>query len=329
MIIKKKITTLLIILAILTLISTISTFYVYQQPIYKTVILGTYQQSGIYNYTAQLKPNIIYNKTILKPNEGILYTNIVNYVNVTFTYTFTCTPEPINQTILHQILIQLESPGKWTRNLTMMEAWELFQLTNDLNFTFQINPEKIAEIIMQIENETGLSLPNYRINISPTIYVMANLTTSIIEDTFNPKLTVAFVQDPSIGKYIAIWPLKTSVEKITGTKQILQPWIANMRIASTIFAIASASGLTILTGLYIKTKPKVKTISKIMAPYKDIIAETTQKPPETNTVVEVKSLEDLAKIADKMNKPILYLRDEDHNFYVIDDKITYQYRLKM
>ncbi|MEM3437869.1 MAG: DUF5305 family protein, partial [Nitrososphaerales archaeon] len=52
----------------------------------------------------------------------------------------------------------------------------------------------------------------------------------------------------------------------------------------------------------------------------------TQKPPETNTVIEVKSLEDLAKIADKMNKPILYLRDEDHNFYVIDDKITYLFK---
>ncbi|MEM3451053.1 MAG: DUF5305 family protein [Nitrososphaerales archaeon] len=322
-------TILLIILTVLTLISTISTFYAYQQPIYQTVILGTYQQSGIYNYTAQLKPNIIHNKTTLKPNEGILYTNIVKYVNVTFTYTFKCTPEPINQTILHKISIQLESPGKWIRNLTAIEAQELFQITNSLNFTFQINPEKIAVIVAQIENETGLSSPNYRINISPTVYTKANLTTSIIEDTFNPKLTIAFVQDPSIGKYIAIWPLKTSVEKITGTKQILEPWVVNMRIVSIIFAIASASGLTIVTGSYIKTKPKVKTVLKIMAPYKDIIVETTQKPPETNTVIEVKSLEDLAKIADKMNKPILYLRDEDHNFYVIDDKITYQYRLKM
>lgn len=327
---KKKFIILLITLAVLTLISITSTLYAYQQPIYQTVIFGTYQQYGIYNYTAQLKPNIIYNKTILTPNEGTLYTNIVNYVNITFTYTFMSTPGPTDQTVQHQILIQLESPGKWARNLTIIEARELFQLTDDLNFTFQINPKKVAELVEKIENETGLSSPNYRINISPTIHVKANTTVGIIEDTFNPKLTIAFVQDPSIGKYIAIWPLKNSIEKIIGAEQILQSWVLNLRIASIIFVMVSASGLTIMTRLHIKTKPKVKTIAKIIAPYKDIVAETTQSPPETNTVIEVKSLEDLAKIADIMNKPILYLGNEKvHNFYVIDDKITYQHWLKI
>ncbi|MCP8316096.1 MAG: hypothetical protein H3Z52_09555 [archaeon] len=329
MITEKKITALLIIFTVLTLVSITSVYYTYQQPLYQTTTLGTCQHEGIYDYIAQLKPNIIYNKTTLTPDEGTLYTNIVNYINITFTYTFTSTPKPTNQTVQHQISVQLESPGKWARDFTTIETQEILQLTNDLNFTLQINPTKIAEIVGQIDNETGISSANYRINIRPTIHIIANVTASIIEDTFNPQLTIAFVQDSASGRYIAIWPLKTRIEKTTGTEQILQPWVANLRIASIMFAIASASGLTIATGLYIKTRPKEKSMAKIMAPYKEIIAETTQKPPETNITINVKTLEDLAKIADTLTKPVLYLKEEkDHNFYVIDDQITYQYKTK-
>ncbi|MEM3069198.1 MAG: DUF5305 family protein [Nitrososphaerales archaeon] len=329
MVTRKKITALLIILSVLTLISIISTYYTYQQPIYKTTVLGTYQHDGKYDYIAQLKPNIIYNTTTLTPkDDGILYTNIVSYINITFTYTFTSNPEPTNLTLQHQVSVQLESPGRWARNLTVIETQEILQLTDDLNFTIQVKPNDIAQLKEKIDNETGISSTNYRINIRPTIHITANTTASTIEDTFNPQLTVAFVEDPALGRYIAIWPLKTSIEKIIQTEQVLQPGVANLRIASIIFAIASASGLTIATGFYIKTKPKGKTIAKIIAPYKEIMAETTQKPPETNMTIEMKTLEDLAKVADTLNKPILYLKEEKENtFYVIDGQTTYQYRI--
>ncbi|MCP8313497.1 MAG: hypothetical protein H3Z53_03880 [archaeon] len=323
---------LLILFIILTIVSVLSIYYTYQLPTSETqtITLYTYGHTAIYNYTADLEPNIIYNKTTLKPNEGTLYTNIVEYLNITFNYTFTSTPEPINLTIQYQTVVQIKSFGKWERNFTAIEAQEILQLTNDLNFTLQISPKKIAEIVNQIDNETGISSPGYNINIRPTIHIIANTTSGNIDDVFDPWIAVAFKQDSTIGRYIVIEPLTTTkTERITETNQIPQPWVESLRTASIMFSIVSVSGLTLTTRLYLKNKPakpKEKPITKIISPYKEIIAETTQKPL-TLTTINVKTLEDMAKIAESLAKPILYLMEEtEHTFYIIDGQITYQYK---
>ncbi len=69
-----------------------------------------------------------------------------------------------------------------------------------------------------------------------------------------------------------------------------------------------------------------------MAPHKQIIAETTQKPPETTTTIAMASIEDLAKISEALMKPILHIKGHTtngkttHNFYIIDNNIKYRYK---
>ena len=47
--------------------------------------LYTYEEIGLYNYTANLKPNIIYdNQTTLKPGQGIIYTEITESLDTFF-----------------------------------------------------------------------------------------------------------------------------------------------------------------------------------------------------------------------------------------------------
>lgn len=79
---------LVIMFACATAISLLNVYYTYQLPTFETetTTLCTYQHNGTYDYTAKLKPNTIYvNKTTLTPDEGTLYTAIVEYINLTFT----------------------------------------------------------------------------------------------------------------------------------------------------------------------------------------------------------------------------------------------------
>jgi len=326
---------LLIIFSCATAISALSIYYTHQLPTHETqtATLCTYQHTGTYNYIAELKPNIIYNKTTLTPGEGTLYTAIVNQINLTFTYAFTSNPEPENSTIEHNIIIQLESPGKWTKTLSDAEAQEMLKLSSSLNFTMQVNCTKIRELVDNIDKETGTRSTTYNINIKPAIHVVANVTTETIDENFNPELTVAFKTEAEKGSYIAIENLQqTKPGALTETHQIPLPGVEFQRTASYMAIASTTAALAISAFLYIRYKPPApptKIIEKLTAPYKELIAKTTKPAPETKTTIETETLEDLAKIAEILARPILHTTDDkEHTFYIIDNNTKYQHKTK-
>ena len=329
---------LLIIFSCTTIISVLSIYYTHQLPTHKTqtTTLCTYQHTGTYDYVAKLKPNIIYNKTTLASGEGILYTAIVKYINLTFTYTFKCNPKPTATQIQSETAILLESPGKWPpKTLSNTEAQEILQLSGSLNFSMQINGTKIREIVNAIDKETGTRSTTYNINIKPKIHLVANVTTEdavkTINETFTPELTVAFKSEAEKGNYIAIENLnQTKPGSITETQQISLPWVQTQRTTSYMATAATTIALAISAFLYVTYKPAAppkKIIEKLTAPYKDLIAKTTKPAPETKTTIEIETLEDLAKIAETLARPILHTtKGKEHTFYIIDNNTKYQYK---
>ena len=328
---------LLIVFVCLTVISALSIYYTHQLPTYetKTTTLCTYQHSGTYDYVAELKPNIIYgNKTTLTPGEGTLYTAIVDHINITFTYVFDSNPKPENSTLEHQIMIQLESPGKWTKTLSDAEAQETLKLTSSLNFTMQVNCTRVKELVDNIDKETGARSTTYNINIKPAIHVVANVTAETKDEIFTPELTVAFKTEAEKGNYIAIEKLnQTKPGALTETHQIPLPEVEFQRTTSYVTTASTTIALTISAFLYIRYKPApppTKMIEKLTAPYKELIAKTTKPAPETKTTIEMETLEDLAKIAEILARPILHTTEaKEHTFYIIDNNTKYQHKTKI
>ena len=328
----------LIIFAILTVASAFAIYHTYQLPTYEMQIntLCSYQHTATYNYVAKLKPNLIYNKTTLNPSEGTLYTAIVEYINLTFKYAFTCNPQPENIAINHQTEIQIESPGKWLRTLQPAEAQEILKITGNLNWTMQVNITKIRQFVEAIDKEIygTTRSTTYNIKIKPKIHVKANVTTQAIDEIFTPELIVAFKTEAEKGNYIAIENLnQTKPGKITETQQIPIPQVQTQRTASLTATAITASALTASAILYMFKKPPTppekaaeKQLKKLIDPYKELIAKTTQ-PPETENTIEMETLEDLAKIAEILARPILHTTEaQEHTFYIIDNNTKYQYK---
>ena len=332
---------LLIIFACSTAISLLSVYYTHQLPTCKTekTTLYVYQHNGIYDYTAVLKPNLIYNKTTLTPKDNAtLYTAIVEYINLTFTYAFKSNPEPENVTINHQITIQIESPGRWSpRTLQPAEVEEMFQLSGNLNWTMQINGTKVRQFVEAIDKEIygTTRSTTYNIKIKPEIHVTANIAMQTIDENFTPEITVAFKSETEKGNYITIENINQAKHGgKTQTYQTPLPHVQTERAASLTATAITASILTISAFLYIKHKPPIpqsvkieKHIKRLTDPYKELIAKTKQKPPETKTTIEMETLEDLAKIAEILAKPILHTTTgKEHIFYIIDHNTKYQYK---
>jgi len=70
-------------------------------------------------------------------------------------------------------------------------------------------------------------------------------------------------------------------------------------------------------------------MKKIIAPYRELITETTEPPPDTPTTINVNTLEDLAKTAEILARPILHTQEgPQHTFYIIDQDTKYQSKLR-
>jgi hypothetical protein len=269
----------------------------------------------------------------------------VDHINLTFTYTFTCN-HPTNITSIEcHINTELESPEKWTKNFTTAEMLNTFRLANTVNSTERkasttlfLDTIQIDELVKSIDEQIGIGKSSeYNLIIKPEIHLETNITLDAadvrtISESFAPSLTIEFGK--GTPSHIAMEDLgQTKSDTITDTHHIVYPGVMNWRIASFMATGITIPLLTVTIWFYLKAKPlpSAKPIEKIMSPHKELIAETTERPPETTQAISLASLEDLAKISEALIKPILHTKEittkgqTTHTFYIIENDTKYQY----
>ena len=330
---------LLSVFALISLFSILAVYYTHQLPTEKTrtTALYAYKHVGNYTYIAKLKPNIIYNQSTLKPGEGPLYTAITEYINTTFTYTFESSQEA-NITIEYIINVYLETT-KWSKNFhtfpqnTVNSMGTIAQFSNN----YPINLTSVQQLKEDIEAESGARVSEYNVTIKPEIHTIANNNIGTIDEYFTPTMTMAFKYGTPEGNYISTAGLEhTTPGAITQTETIYQQWVINQRYASYAISLPALTGLAYITWAFIKTKPTKpeKPLEKIIAPYEEAIAESTGEPTYKGqrATVTMKTIDDLIKVADWIDKPILSYqktpssssKETTRIFYVLDGPTRYE-----
>jgi len=333
---------LLIIFVVLSIISLSSVYFTHQLPTEeeKIVTLSTYEHVGKYDYIAELKPNELYNQSTLSRDEGTLYTKIIKHINITFSYMFKC-DHSTNITINYSATMDLEAPQKWLKHFTTTpkQAMNFRGGVGEFSTTFFINVTWFDELIQAIEKETGTFSPEYHLSIKPNINTVADASTSIIEESFNPTLVIKFKYRTPEGDHILMEGLEhKSLGAITQTEKFYRPNVRNQRYLSYAFSITSLSSLLYTTWVFTKSKPAKpleKPIEEIITPHEEIIMEAAAEPTyeKQRTTIKMKTLEDLVGVADGLAKPVLYLKkppitpskEPTHIFYVLDGLIKYEY----
>jgi hypothetical protein len=325
-----KTTTLLIIFTTLTILSIATVYVTHQAPTEEptTNTLCTYTSLANYNYTATLDPNTIYNnKTTLKQNEGTLYTQITNKIDLTLTYAFATSIPTETPTITY-----LTSQTLKTNAVQYEIARTTLTTTNQTTIRIDLPSIIVAEletIKRTLETETGTSSSTYTLEISPTFTTDANTNVGQIHQTFAPTLTIDFERTDQ-GDIITITELhQTKPGAITENQTITRYDILNQRGVSYILIVLSIAGLGFSTYFYMKTKPKQTTIplEKLTAPYKDLIIEA-QTPPQTlpgTTIIAVTTIQELAKTAEILAKPMILTKEPKPTLTIIDQNTIYQH----
>jgi len=344
---RGKIAILLSLFALLSLFSILTLFSSHQLPAEREIVtsLYTYEETGLYDYRANLQSNIIYdNQTTLKPGQGIIYTEITESLDTFFNYTFQG-DHNANITITHNVDVSLVS-RQWRKNIYTIPAKTQNYTGTTAQFlaSFAFDIESVETLKSTLVAETRTSVSDYNVTITPYIVTTAkvevdNQILTITLPPFTPSLSYTIQHDD-----ISTSSLEYARPGARTHSQIVYlAWVMNQRYAAYGFSVASFAGLAITTWAFMKTRPPTrkpeKPIEELISPFQEIIAESAEEPQfkehhlMPTTTIFMKTLDDLIKVADWLGKPVLSHQETKRSkgtkstrvFYVLDGTTRYEY----
>lgn len=326
-------------LIVLLLICAGMAYGAYQQPETTTesVVNTSYTQTGKFDYIVYLKNNTVYGgKTTLEPREGKIFSNLVENINASFSYTFSISK---NAEIdgNYEIRASLNTDN-WNKTIVLKPTTQFTSSsqtkTISVNYDFPLDLDYYTEIVSKIDEETGINTPSPVVNIQASVRVSAQTSDETIIKSFTHMLSV-----PLTGKTIDIddTTLTSQISGVTTEKQqVYHANVANEKSKwtnlSILFIILAVLSMVVTRSDKKKLSKTEKAVKKIKKKYGEWIVQVDQIPkrPIGTDTVFMKSLDDLIKTSEELGKPILYHLAEStstHSFHVIDDTIHYQFIL--
>ena len=299
------------------------------------VALYSYQQKTNIDYKAILKPNVLYSHESLGPGE-VYITELIDHIQASFAYEFIGERAAALEGN-YEIIAELEGVVKegekvltiWKKSF-ILQPKQSFQVKDkrvSLKGNANIRPEEYNNFVKTVNESAKVNTPVSCI-ISMNVKLKANTDKGVVEEKMAPKMVI-----PLNTSYFSI-DSKLTEEKsgqIEETRQV--PVSVNQK---KVIVYGVILGLLVILGIimifFSETKapldPRQKKLQQIFKKNGDrLVALTRDIPVPWGNHKEVKSIDDLVRVADEIGKPILYKYSPDYKeilrFYVIDDDQMY------
>jgi hypothetical protein len=300
---------ILVMLIVLLAFATYGTIFSFQIPesFEKTLNHLEYTHMGDFNYTVFVKPSTVYN------NESVITID-----NKTTIY-----GSPIARKLATDFVV------RFRYNFSQIQI--LSNLTN-INFSFEastiLNYSDITKVLtlnesIPISLDTGIATSNFSYQIIPRITLNAIFREEErITLLFTPKFSLNFNSDK-----ITISGINNEVsERLRHLEEIPVSWnqipIAFLRRGYPI-ALFALGLFTLMTTRNILLQMEAKKTGFLYRNSKNLLVEVVELPLiETQNKVKTKSLNDLIKISNLVQEPILH---KDSAFIVFDEDTSYQF----
>ncbi len=309
-----------------------------------------YEQRGHFDYDVLLHPSSPYGSIILSPPEikpteplpratmgtgDIILSDLVDEMEVIFSYTLNANKPIADQYESVTVEAIIENPGKWAKTITLVP---LTRQDGDFNITFPLDLKQYIEIFGVIQQETGVPISARNLTIKVNVDTTAVAGTQTIESEFTQSITT------DLREGIVVWSgdIEKSepgtidiTENIIHQEKFIGIEIKQLRIISPIVTSIVFLLLLFSIMLYFWKSPLElseieKEVQQVAKKYKGIIIEIEDLPvvKPGETVVWLRSLEDLVKAAEGLLKPILHKAGyENHIYCVLDPPMRYECRL--
>jgi len=307
-----------------------SSIFFFSKPVTRAADDLTYEQTGVYYYSAAM-PEGIFDTEMLHSGEPI-FTKLTCSIIIGYSYNITGPVQEVTGT--QQLNVRITDGGSgWGRTFPLTSP-AAFSGTS-YSTTASIDLCQFQSLVKTLEQKTGF-LPSTTLTVLSQIAISAKAGGQSLYDTFDSKLTFQFD-----GAHFYLFnvgeadPLQSSKSGVVTNPNTQANSVKFMGYELNVLSMRALGigGLSVsllcllILGLYIFEVSKRSQEALIRIRYGSMLMEVFDRSFENiPAVIDVASIDDLAKLAERQNAMILHMtRDSLHYYFVQSDGATYRY----
>jgi len=291
-----------------------------------------------YDYKATVKSNLLY------PNGGTIEVGdtIIKKITTAIPFNLKSTIHSENEVLAkgtHEVQLLVKAGDVWERMFPLEEK-QGFEVKGTalsiLDNAYKIDIEKVNAFITQVEEETGISLSQYEIEVIPnikgTIYLAGKEMNIQVQDKLMFQYSFEEIKLASDKTFSSATSLTTN-QVITNNFILFGMHfpLSLVRIISSLVSILVLVTI-IFTYKYLminRDKPVVSQVDKINKKYSSRIISISQKVNMTQkSILTLDSFTSVLKIADDKELPIFLHEDQQNDsavYFIVDGDYFYSY----
>jgi len=302
------------------------------------VSLYNYNNVATVDYQVNLKPNALYQNNTLGKDQVYL-SEFIDSIKATFEYQFSGDRD-IELQGEYDIVALVSGSARKSLDEGDIVIWEKsFPLLSKQTFTIKDNIHPIKKTISikldeynefaKLANEISKVSNNVNLQLVMNIKVNGTIEKETIEEYITPNIVIP-LDTPMFEITTNNVDKPGAIEK---TIQVQQPIDKNQVILNSIILGIIVLGLIFLI-FFTKSAPKKsileKELNKIFKKHGDRLVALSSNVDISNARY-VRSIDDLVRLADEINKPILYKYSDDYKeinkFFITNDDEIYVFNL--
>lgn len=293
----------------------------------------SYDQLGFFAYTAPA-PQDVYDANTIQSGDPI-FTKLTCSVDVAFQYTLVA-QQAENISGTHQLTATIfEQTNGWERTVPLQEKATFSGTSFDTNAKLDLC--RIEKLTQSMEQGTDFRPGSYTLSISPNVKVDGNIAGRVLQSTFNTgpefrydRIQFYLLSDEERGSLLNVTKSGNLSEEqtVANTMRLFGTELAipALRLIAIIGLIGSLIGVAVL-GISMQNLSQSEPAKYIQTRYSSMMIDIQNADTiNSSTFVDVSSIDDLGKLAERFNAMILHAEfSKSHAYYVQDEGTTYRF----
>jgi len=291
--------------------------------IVKEYTLFSIKRRSEYSLKFLLTPNEVFGEELSYDPKTPIYLSIVKFIHINYSldYRNATASGNLNMTV------NVVHPDGWSKTYLLIS--KSFNNTSRIIGELKLNLSRLLMFMNNLTSELGLKPTPFDVIVDTSVKSRLKVGSRVVMDPFTHSITLAI--DTRNNKVVVKGNLSNSAtisRKISKTKElnIVGFNINTLRLVSVILAVVGISLLTTSTFLLMRLR-SFNTVEKFEKKYSDILVITDSIPKGSNvTKISLSNLEELAKLARLLERPILKLQPsngDELQYFIVDRDVVY------
>jgi signal peptidase I len=298
--------------------------FAFTRPVTRAADDIQYQQDGYYFYSATGTPGV-YDTEMVRSGEPV-FPRLTCFLNVGFNYNILSSQlqEISGSQQMYARVMDVQSG--WLRTIPMNPQTAFSG--NSYFSMVTLDLCQVEALVNSMEQETGLHAGTYTVEILTNIVFTANASGQAVTDTFDPTLNFRF---DKVHLYLAntnaeIDPMHITKQGLADSSNIesntlpllgWEPTVGFIRIFALLGLGLSLSGLGAM-GWFVFNTARQSEDALIRLRYGSMVMDVYERSLDISLpVIDVTSIDDLAKMAERQNTMILHMTLNFLHYYLV------------